>query len=67
MCVLIFYANFVWNIFHYEKNWAIYIGLHVKYRLFYIYIGLHVKYPLFLPDLKETWIVSTIFGKYQIS
>jgi len=32
----------------------IYIGLHVKYRLFYIYIGLHVKYPLFLPDLKET-------------
>ena len=35
-----------------------------------IYIGLNVKYPLFLPDFKETWIISTDFHKilnYKIS
>ena len=40
MCVLIFSTNFVWKISHSKKKWArfdqkcIYIGLHVKYRLF---------------------------------
>jgi len=35
-----------------------------------MYIGLHVKYRLFLSDFYETWVILTVFRKilkYQIS
>ena len=40
MCVSIFSTTFVWNISHFKNNRArydkkMYIGLHVKYRLFF--------------------------------
>jgi hypothetical protein len=62
MWVSIFSTTFVWNIFHYKKNWA-----RCDQNMC---IGLHVNYPLFLSDFKETWIFSKVFRKihrYQIS
>ena len=43
MCVLVFAATFVCNIFHSKKR--------TRYK---IYIGLHLKYSLFLSDFNET-------------
>jgi len=59
MCVLISSTNFVWNIFHSEKNWARYDQK--------ICTGIHVKYPSILSDFNE--ISRQIFlkiPKYQI-
>ena len=62
-CVLISYTNFVWNIYHYKKNWAKYDK---KCILVFMEI---VKFLLFLSDFNETWIFSKGFRKtleYQI-
>jgi hypothetical protein len=56
-CVLTFSTAFVWNIYLFKNNSA-------------IYIGLHVKYSLFVSDFSETWISSIDFREvleYQIS
>jgi hypothetical protein len=55
--VLISSANFIRNISHSKKKWA-------RYDKKCMFV-LHVKYPLFLSDVKETWLVSTILGKYS--
>jgi len=70
MCILIFYTTFAWNISHSKKNWARYDKKKFSEILLKMYIGLHVKYRLFLSDFNETWIfwadLWNIF-KYQIS
>ena len=62
MFVLIVSKNFSWNISHSKKNWSRYDKN--------IYIGLHVKYPLFFFYFNEPRTFSTDFQKilnYQIS
>jgi hypothetical protein len=54
ICVLIFSATFVWNIYHSKKKWARYDTK--------IQIGLHVKNPLFLSHFNEN-LISTDFRK----
>ena len=57
-----FTTFFFWNISHSKKNWERYDQK--------LYIGLHVKYRLFLSEFNETCIFSTVFRKiykYQIS
>ena len=50
-----FIYKFFWTIFHSKKEWARYCKK--------IYIGLHVKYRLFLSDFNEFWIFSIVFKK----
>jgi hypothetical protein len=64
MCILISSKSHIWNISHSKKDWRIWEK---------IYIGLHVKYRLFSSDFEEYLIFSTNFRKisnfekYQIS
>ena len=55
MRVLIFCTNFVRTVFHSDKNWARYDQN--------IYIGLLIKYRLFWPDFNETWIFVAYLKK----
>ena len=57
MCILIFSAFRIWNIYHSRRNWA---GIWLK-----MYISLPVKYPLFLSCFNETWISQYILEKYS--
>jgi hypothetical protein len=52
-CVLNFCTNFVRNISHSKKNWAIYYDKRT-------YICTHVEYPLFFSDFNQKWIFPTV-------
>ena len=52
MCVGIFSATFVWNIYHSTEKWARY-----DYKL----QGLHMYYSFFLADFNKILIVCTDF------
>ena len=56
MCTLIFSKTFVWNIYHYKKNWA-----RCDWKCTLV---LTQVLPIFVVQyFNETWILSTYFRK----